>query len=251
MSKKLIFLLSLLCLLIFELSAQQEITEQSADMGESQSLEKLARQNFIIESKQKLEEKRQKLEEKQRNKIAYNSPKKIKKTKKKIAKIKKIKIKKVGKKRSFKQKSTKKKVKKIRKGWSWSWFKNWRIGKLLDLDWLLVALVILIPAILLALLVSSVLSFFEMFFLVLGFGFAIFAFSFLVSESNGRMASYQYFVKFGLFTWIGILAIFAGFAALFGATGGNFITYLLIGAILGVISFIVSLIVGDSILNGF
>ncbi|NJL12156.1 MAG: hypothetical protein HC913_03540 [Microscillaceae bacterium] len=97
---------------------------------------------------------------------------------------------------------------------------------------------------------ASVLSIFELIVFALGFAFAIFSYIFLVSESDGPRAAYEFFVKYGLFSWPGILAIIAGFAGLFGA-GGSFLTYLLIGLLLGGIAFVVSLFLGDSIFLGY
>ncbi|NJO01332.1 MAG: hypothetical protein HC880_06235 [Bacteroidia bacterium] len=124
---------------------------------------------------------------------------------------------------------------------------------LLDLDWLMVAIVVLLPAALIALIYflagGAALSFIEMFLFALGFGFAAFSFFFLVTESNPALASYDYFVKYGLFTWPGLLAILAGFAGLFGSTGGSLLGYLAIGSILGGITFLISLFVKDSLIN--
>ncbi len=131
---------------------------------------------------------------------------------------------------------------------------HWFSFKFLDLDWLLVgialgaffALIVLLHF----LLTGSVLTIFEMLLFALGFAGAIFAFVFLLTESNLEMASYDYFVKYGIFTWPGLLAIIAGFAGLFGG-GGSFLGFLLVGLVLGGIAFLISLLLGDSILDGF
>ncbi len=135
-----------------------------------------------------------------------------------------------------------------RKGWH---FKFPRLfGNFLDLDWLLIALAILIPALLIALLYfllgGVVLSFFEMFIFALGFGFALFAYIFLLSEYPFDQANYDFFVRFGFATWLGIFAIIAGIAGLFGSSA-SFGTFILIGLAVGLLSFLVSLILKKSI----
>lgn len=137
-----------------------------------------------------------------------------------------------------------------RKGWH---FRFPRIfGNFLDLDWLLIALSILIPALIIALLYfllgGVALSFFEMFIFALGFGFALFAYIFLLSEYPFDEAHYDFFVRFGFATWLGIFAIIAGFSGLFGG-GTSFGAFMLIGLGVGIISFLISLILKKSILE--
>lgn len=137
---------------------------------------------------------------------------------------------------------------KVRKSWFGRVF-----GNFIELDWLMVALFTVIPALLIAglyiLLRGTVLSFFEMFLFALGFGVAVFAFYFAGSENDTSTALYEYFIKYGIFSWVGILMIIAGFVGLFGGAGGSLLGYMLIGAILGGIAFIISLFKKDSILN--
>lgn len=127
---------------------------------------------------------------------------------------------------------------------------NW--GGRLNLDWLMVILAVLLPAGLIAalyiLLGGTVMTFFQMFLFALGFGFAFFSFWFLVTENNFAMGLYDFFVKYGLFSWPGIMALLAGFAALFGGTP-TFLSYLIIGAIIGGVSLIVSFVVGKTMFN--
>lgn len=123
----------------------------------------------------------------------------------------------------------------------------WKIlGNLLDLDWITVGIVVLLPAILIALIYflagGTALTFIQMFFFALGFGFALFSYIFLLTEYTAGQANYEYFVRYGFATWPGILAIIAGFVALFGGTGGSFFGYLLVGLVLGAISFLLSLL---------
>ena len=123
----------------------------------------------------------------------------------------------------------------------------WKVfGDLLELDWITVGIAVFLPAALIALIYflsgGTALTFLQMFFFALGFGFAIFSYIFLLTEYQAGQANYEYFVRYGFASWPGILAIIAGFVALFGGTGGSFFGYLLIGLILGGISFLLSLL---------
>lgn len=144
--------------------------------------------------------------------------------------------------RSQKMKDTKKKS-------AWHWAFHFKLPKLLDLDWLLVILAIALPALLIAglyiLLGGMALSFFEALLFALGFGFAVFAFIFVFSEWDSYYAAYIYFIKYGLGTWPGIFAILAGFAGLF-ELGGTFGGFFLVGLIVGLVSFIISLLAKDT-----
>ncbi|MDX2303293.1 MAG: hypothetical protein NW226_10855 [Microscillaceae bacterium] len=128
-------------------------------------------------------------------------------------------------------------------------------GKLLDLDWIMVGIAVFLPALLIALLYfllgGTALTFIEMFLFALGFGFSIFSYIYLLTELDPADANYRFFIKFGLFTWPGILAIIAGFVGLFGGTGGSLFAYLIVGLVIGLISFLLSLFFKNSLLNGF
>lgn len=147
-----------------------------------------------------------------------------------------------------------KKKSNIRERNPWNWG-SWAMGfKWLELDWWLVGFCIFLflglMFLMFFLLANNVLSLFQMILLSLGFGFAMFSYIFLSSETDGARGAYDFFVKYGLFSWVGIMAIIAGFAGLFGASGA-FSSYLLIGLVIGGLSFIISLILGDSIFLGY
>ena len=130
----------------------------------------------------------------------------------------------------------------------------WRsLGKFLELDWIMVLIAVVLPAALIALIYflagGAALSFIEMFLFALGFGAAVFSFIFFITESNFEMGVYDFFIRYGFISWPGLLAIIAGFAGLFGATGGGFLVYLLIGLILGAGSFLLSLFLKKSMFN--
>ncbi len=126
--------------------------------------------------------------------------------------------------------------------------------KWIELDWFMIGLVIALFMGLMILLyflfVGNTLSLFEMILFAMGFGFAIFSFIFLSSEADGERAAYEFFVKYGVFSWAGIMAIIAGFAGLFGATG-SFWSFILIGLVIGGISFVLSLLLGDHLFMGY
>ncbi len=126
--------------------------------------------------------------------------------------------------------------------------------KWIELDWFMVGLAIALFMGLMLLLyflfVGNTLSLFEMILFAMGFGFALFSFIFLSSEADGGRAAYEFFVKYGIFSWAGIMAIIAGFAGLFGATG-SFWSFILIGLIIGGISFVLSLLLGDHLFMGY
>lgn len=187
--------------------------------------------------------------------IALPNPKKIKKFKanfRPISSSKELSKKKVKKQKVNKTKKKRlTKSKKRRAWWRFDLHLKKLFVELLDLDWLLVVIVTVLPALAIAglyiLLGGMALSFFEMLIFALGFGFSIFSYIFIVSEYGIGYGAYVYYVKYGIATWPGIFALLAGFSGLFGF-GGSFGGFFLIGLIFGGISFIVSLIVGDSFL---
>ncbi|MCU0448067.1 MAG: hypothetical protein MUE85_24465 [Microscillaceae bacterium] len=129
----------------------------------------------------------------------------------------------------------------------------WRfVNKLIDLDWLMVGIAVAIGVLIIVglyiLLRGNVLTLLEMILFALGFGGAVFFYWLANSENTAGEALYDYFVRYGFFSLPGIFAIIAGFVGLFGG-GGSFGTFLLIGLILGGISFLLSLLFKKSILH--
>jgi hypothetical protein len=129
----------------------------------------------------------------------------------------------------------------------WRW-----VNKLIDLDWLMVGIAVAIGVLIIVglyfLLSKNVLTLLQMILFALGFGGAVFFFWLANSESTAGEALYDYFVRYGFFSWTGILAIIAGFVGLFGG-GGSFGGFLLVGLILGGISFLLSLLFKKSIFH--
>jgi hypothetical protein len=231
-------------------SSKKHSVEAAAATPESEKgLEELelSNQRFLEDLKQRQLTEDESMSVRSDDSEKGNSNKKSKSLKKKSKKKAAVKLKK-----SKTSKNKKARISQEKRGWSWG---NWALSfKWLELDWWLVgfaiALFLGLIVLLFILLTGNVLTLFEMILFALGFGFAIFSYIFLGSESDGGRGAYEFFVKYGLFSWVGIMAIIAGFAGLFGATG-VFSTYLLVGLIIGGISFIISLILGDSIFTGY
>lgn len=124
--------------------------------------------------------------------------------------------------------------------------------KLLDLNWILVGIVIVAPALLIAglyvLLGAKLLSFLEMFLLSLGFGMAVFSLIFLFTENPPDVALYEYFIRYGIATWPGWMMILAGLIGVFGGSV-SFWLFLLIGLCLGLLSFLLSLFLKKSLFH--
>lgn len=253
----LLFLLGLSCLpvkaqyLQDSLSSTKKIgSAQAATMPLSEkTLDELAAENIRLQSQQSLEEQTLSLppsqlraQNTQSIKKQKESPRHATQAQKQLKKRKKQHNKNT---ESALQKNAKKKR---------SWGGLHLNFKWIELDWFMIGLVIALFMGLMILLyflfVGNTLSLFQMILFAMGFGFAIFSFIFLSSEADGGRAAYEFFVKYGVFSWAGIMAIFAGFAGLFGATV-NFGTFLLIGLIIGGISFLLSLLLGDHLFMGY
>jgi hypothetical protein len=129
----------------------------------------------------------------------------------------------------------------------WRW-----VNKLIDLDWLMVGIAVAVGVLIIVglyfLLSKNVLTLFQMILFALGFGGALFFYWLANSENTAEEALYDYFVRYGFFSWPGFLSIIAGFVGLFGG-GGSFAGFLLIGLILGGISFLLSLLFKKSIFH--
>jgi hypothetical protein len=123
----------------------------------------------------------------------------------------------------------------------------------IELDWMMVGIVgglgiglfILLWILMKA---STSLSLFGAILVALGFAMAIFFWMLANTENDAETAAYEYFIKFGIFAWVGLLLLLAGLLALFGGTP-NVFSFLIIGLILGAISLIIGIIKGNSILN--
>jgi hypothetical protein len=84
--------------------------------------------------------------------------------------------------------------------------------------------------------------------LAIGFALALFFWLLANSENVDTVAGYEYFIKFGIFAFVGLLLLLGGFIALFGGVP-NMGKFLLWGLVLGGISLIISIIFRNSVLN--
>lgn len=131
--------------------------------------------------------------------------------------------------------------------------KKGRKGNFIELDPLMIALAFILGILLLLLLwllfkgIGN-LSFGWAFLLSIGFALALFFWLLARSEAVDTVAWYEYFIKFGIFAFIGLALILGGFIAMFGGMP-NMINFFLWGVILGGISLIISIIFNNSVLN--
>ncbi len=126
-------------------------------------------------------------------------------------------------------------------------------GNFIELDRLMIAIVFALGILLLLLLwflfrSVSGLGFGWALLLSIGFAMALFFWFLARSEAVDTVAWYEYFIKFGIFAFVGIALILGGFIALFGGTPAM-INFLLWGVILGGVSLIISILFNNSILN--
>ncbi|TAG40530.1 MAG: hypothetical protein EAZ31_08300 [Cytophagia bacterium] len=86
--------------------------------------------------------------------------------------------------------------------------------------------------------------------LAISFGVALLFLIHSLSEERADGSGwYEYFIRFGFIAFPGWLMLLAGFVALFGGTP-NLLIFLIIGGILGGVSFLLSILVWkDSIFN--
>ncbi|TAE72203.1 MAG: hypothetical protein EAZ85_09870 [Bacteroidetes bacterium] len=130
-----------------------------------------------------------------------------------------------------------------------TWWRPW-----LDLDWLMIAIFALLGiglfiGLWFLFLFRTSLSLFQAILLAISFGIALVFLIHSLSEEKGRTGWYEYFIRFGFIAFPGWLLLLAGFVALFGGTP-SLLTYLIIGGILGGISFLLSILVWkDSIFD--
>ncbi|TAE49172.1 MAG: hypothetical protein EAY69_03470 [Cytophagales bacterium] len=113
-----------------------------------------------------------------------------------------------------------------------SWWRPW-----LDLDWLMIA-------------IRTSLTLLQAILLAISFGVALLFLIHSLSEERADGSGwYEYFIRFGFIAFPGWLMLLAGFVALFGGTP-NLLIFLIIGGILGGVSFLLSILVWkDSIFN--
>jgi hypothetical protein len=125
-------------------------------------------------------------------------------------------------------------------------------GNFIELDWMMVGIVagvaIALIVLLWLLIRATELTLFGLIFFALGFALTIFFWMLANTENDADTAAYEYFLKFGIFAWVGLLLLIAGLLALFGGMP-NVGTFLLIGLILGGVSLLISILKGNSILN--
>jgi hypothetical protein len=131
---------------------------------------------------------------------------------------------------------------------TWWWLRPW-----LDLDWLMIGIFALLGiglfiGLWFLLAFRTSLTLLQAILLAISFGFALVTLIHSFSEENGRPSLYEYFIRFGFLAWIGWTMILAGLIALFGGTP-SLSLFFIIGAILGGISFLLSIIFNDSIFN--
>lgn len=123
---------------------------------------------------------------------------------------------------------------------------------IIDLDWWMVGIVsalgIAVIILLYFLFGGGLLTFFQMLLFAIGFAATVFFWLLANSENDPGTALYEYFIKFGIFAWPGLLSVIAGFVGLLKGSG-TFGGFFLVGLILGGISLLLSIIFKKSILN--
>ncbi len=150
--------------------------------------------------------------------------------------------------------STSKKYKKqhygnAKKSKKLSWWRPW-----LDLDWLMIGIfaflgIGLFIGLWFLFLFRTSLTLLQAILLAISFGIALVFLIHSLSEEKGRTGWYEYFIRFGFIAFPGWLLLLAGFVGLFGGTP-SILLFLLIGGILGFVSFLLSILVWkDSIFD--
>lgn len=131
-----------------------------------------------------------------------------------------------------------------------SWWRPW-----LDLDWLMIAIFALLGiglfiGLWFLFLFRTSLTLLQAILLAISFGVALLFLIHSLSEERADGSGwYEYFIRFGFIAFPGWLMLLAGFVALFGGTP-NLLIFLIIGGILGGISFLLSILVWkDSIFD--
>lgn len=142
------------------------------------------------------------------------------------------------------QKYAKKKQKK-------QWFFKFR--PFLDLNWLLVGICLvlflgLVIGLWFLLFAITSLSLIQAILVALSFALALWCFFLLRTESDMQMALYDYFVRFGLFTFFMWALLWVGLAGLFGIQVA-FTSAITVGLLLGLVGFLVSLFLRKTFLH--